>query len=115
MEILLVILFILLLWYWYDGTLAKEAAMGAARRACQRHGQQLLDETVALVNLRPRRDRSGRVRWWRLYRFEFSGDGEQRRGGEVSLLGRRVTGLSLALDEYTLFDQDGSDGTPRYH
>lgn len=106
MEILVVVLFLGVGWYWYDSTVAKEAAIRAARRACERHNQQLLDETVVLAGLRPRRDTSGRMRLWRHYRFEFSGDGEQRRSGEVTVLGQRITGLNLELEEYTLFDQD---------
>lgn len=104
MEVLIIMLFLAIGWYWYDTNLAKEAAMVAARRACQRHGQQLLDETVVLASVRPRRDRSGRVRWLRRFEFEFTGDGEQRRSGEVSLLGRRITALTLALDEHILYD-----------
>lgn len=103
---MIVFLLILLAWFWYDSTLAKEKAMLAARRACERHGQQLLDETVALARIRPKRDRSGRVRWWRLYRFEFTADGAQRSFGEIHLLGQRVSSLTLALDEHTLYDQD---------
>jgi hypothetical protein len=115
LEALSIILFTLIGWYGYDAIQAKEAAIAAARRACARHQQQLLDETVVLARLRPRRDRSGRVRWWRRYRFEFSEDGEQRRGGELTMLGRRVTGLSLALDDHTLYDQDEGGHPPYGH
>lgn len=114
MEIVIISLFIAVAWYWYDTNLARETAMMAARRACQRHGQQLLDETVVLTRVRPRRDHSGRVRWQRHYSFEFSGDGEQRRSGEVSLLGRRITGLILALDEHTLYEQDDVSGSSHF-
>ena len=115
MEILLIVLLLALAWYWYDSTVAKEAAVGAARRACQRHSQQLLDETVALTRIRPRRDRSGRMRLLRHYRFEFSGDGELRRSGEISLLGQRVTGLNLELEDYMLYDQDDGGEPPSLH
>ena len=36
-------------WFWLDGMRAKEQATRAARRACERHELQLLDETVVLV------------------------------------------------------------------
>jgi hypothetical protein len=114
-SIFIFILFDTVAWYWYDSNLAKEAAMKAARRACQRHGQQLLDETVVLVRVRPRRDRSGRVRWLRHFDFEFSDDGERRRQGEVTLLGRRVTDLRLALEDYVLHDQDDVSGPSHLH
>ena len=82
----------------------------AARNACERHGLQLLDETVAQIKLRLRRDRSGRVRLWRCYRFEFSGDGERRLHGEVILLGRRVLSLNLEQEDGMLIDQGESIG-----
>lgn len=94
-------------WGWYSGTLAKEAAVRAAQRTCAGHGQQLLDETVALQGLRPRRDRSGRLRLLRRYGFEFSGDGEVRHRGEVELLGQRVVAMNLELDGGILHEQGG--------
>ena len=106
MEVLVIGVLLAVGWYWYDSTLAKERAIGEARRACERHQQQLLDETVALVAVRPRRDASGRMRLLRDYRFEFSGDGERRASGEISLLGQRVTGLNLALENHTLYEQE---------
>ena len=114
-EVLLVILLLGLVWYWYDSTVVKEAAMVAARRACVRHQQQLLDETVVLERIRPRRDASGRVRLLRHYRFEFSADGERRRSGEIHLLGRRITGLNLELGDHTLYEQDEGGQPPTLH
>lgn len=115
MEVLIIFLLLVIGWYWYDSTLAKEAAITAARRACERYHQQLLDETVALTGVRPRRDSSGRMRVLRYYRFEFSGDGEQRASGEISLLGQRVTGLNLELDDHTVYEQDGGGQPPKAH
>ncbi len=115
MEVLLIVILLGLGWYWYDSTLAKEAAVVAARRACERHSLQLLDETVALARIRPRRDASGRVRLLRLYRFEFSGDSELRRSGEISLLGQRITAMNLELDDYTLYEQDEGGEPPAAH
>ncbi len=115
MEILLIGLLFGAGWYWYDSTVAKEMAIVRARRACERYHQQLLDETVALARIRPRRDRSGRVRLLRHYRFEFSEEGDRRRSGEIILLGQRVTGLSLDMDEYTMYDQDESGQPPSTH
>jgi hypothetical protein len=83
----------------------KEAAVRAARRACESHRQQLLDETVALQNVRPRRDTSGRMRLLRRYGFEFSGDGDERHRGAIELLGLKVTGIDLEMDGFTLYEQ----------
>lgn len=108
MEWLLIVL-ALLGWGFYSGTIAKEAAVQAAKRACERHRQQLLDQTVVLRRLRLRRDHSGRLRLLRLYGFEFSGDGESRHRGEVELLGQRPLSCNLELDGFTLYEQ-GSEG-----
>lgn len=99
-------------WGWYSGAVAKETAVRVARRACERHGQQLLDETVTLVAVRPRRDRSGRVRLWRRYDFEFSADGERRQRGELELLGRRLVATNLELDGFVLYEQAPDEQQP---
>lgn len=92
-------------WGWYSGTQAKEAAVRAARRACESHRQELLDQTVVLREVRPQRDGSGRVRLRRRYAFEFSGDGEVRRRGEIVLLAGRMVELNLELEEGTLYER----------
>lgn len=97
---------VLVAWAWYSGTKAKEAAVRAARRACERHRQQLLDETVVLQGMRLRRDGSGRVRVLRRYGFEFSADGMERRPGELELLGQRLVAVNLQLDGGVLYEQD---------
>lgn len=101
----------LIAWGWYSGTVAKEAAVRAARRLCERHGQQLLDETVALQGMKPQRGANGRVGMLRRYGFEFSGDGEQRRFGQIALLGEWVIASHLELGEYTLHEQE-AEGPP---
>lgn len=103
----------LVAWGWYSGTLAKEAAVRAAKRACARNGQQLLDETVALKALRPRRDPSGRMRLLRRYGFEFSGDSEHRHHGELYLLGQKTMSVNLELDGFTLYEQPPEE--PKNH
>ncbi|MGM0594400.1 MAG: DUF3301 domain-containing protein [Pseudomonadota bacterium] len=85
----------LLAWAWYSGTVVREAAVRHARRLCQSHGQQLLDETVSLQGIRLKRDRTGRVRLLRRYGFEFSDDGERRHHGELSLMGQRLLASDL--------------------
>jgi hypothetical protein len=95
----------LVAWAWYSSASVKEVAVRAARRACERHHQQLLDETVALKRIRLRRDQSGQMRFLRSYGFEFSGDGEQRYRGEIELLGLRLVATNLSLDGFTLYEQ----------
>ena len=82
-------------WLWADSLKAREQAVAAGRAACARYGLQLLDETVAFARLRPARDAQGRVRLRRTYVFEFSGSGNDRRQGAVTLLGARVEDLQM--------------------
>jgi hypothetical protein len=82
-------------WFWYDSMRARERAVALGRRACEREGLQFLDETVLCTRTRPARAADGRVRLRRVYRFEFSDDGVNRRGGELVLLGPALESLEL--------------------
>lgn len=90
MNELLIALLAVTVWAWVDALRAREAALRACRRTCERHGLQLLDETVALRRLRLGRSADGRVRLRRHYGFEYSERGDERRQGEAVLLGRRI-------------------------
>jgi membrane protein implicated in regulation of membrane protease activity len=88
--VLLSLLLALGVWLWQAGLQAWETARAAAARACQRSDVQLLDDTVALQRLWWRRDQNGRLRSERVYHFEFTDTGTDRRLGRVVLLGQRV-------------------------
>jgi hypothetical protein len=96
-EITIVLLIVGLGWLWYDSMRAREAGIRAVRAACAAEGLQPLDETIAIARMRPRRDRSGQLCWLRVYQFEYSDTGDNRRPGSVHLLGQDVTFLSLGL------------------
>jgi hypothetical protein len=82
-------------WFWYDSMRARERAVALGRNACEREGLQFLDETVLCTRTRPARAADGRVRLRRVYRFEFSDDGVNRRAGELVLLGPALESLDL--------------------
>ena len=84
-------------WFLWDSLKAREAANGELRAACRARGFLFLDDTVALDRLRPARDDDGRVRLRRVYRFEYSDTGNDRRSGSIALLGARVLVINLAL------------------
>ena len=86
---------LLLGWLWFDSMRARERALAAASRACERDGLQLLDETVECVSLRPARSNDGRVALRRIYRFEFSDSGDNRRGGSIVMLSGKVESLTM--------------------
>lgn len=81
--------------FWRDSLGAREQARAASSRACQQMGVQLLDDTVALERLWPRRDRDGRLKLERLYVFEFTDTGQRRQVGSVLLVGWRVEVLHM--------------------
>jgi hypothetical protein len=82
-------------WFWYDSMRARERAVALGRAACEREGLQFLDETVLCTRTRPARAADGRVRLRRVYRFEFSDDGMNRRAGHLRLLGPELESLEL--------------------
>lgn len=83
-------------WFWMDSLKAREVALMAASGACARYGFQFLDETVMTERLRVARDGNGRFCLRRVYRFEFSDTGNNRRPGSVVMLGRDVEMVQLA-------------------
>ena len=86
---------------WYHVLRLRERAILHARRLCERHGLQLLDDSVALHRLR--------VNWrrgpWhavREYRFDTSLGGHDRQTASITLVGDRIVGASLPRrDEFT--------------
>jgi hypothetical protein len=86
-----------LAWFWVDSARAREAGIDAARSACEADQLQLLDDTVALGSLKFSRDDDGRVALRRVYNFEFSDTGDNRRRGSIVLLGHDVVVVNAGL------------------
>lgn len=82
-------------WFWLDGLKARDAAVAAARRACAAENLQLLDDTVSITGLKPARDDDGRLLLQRVYSFEYSDTGDNRRRGSIALLGHSVTLINI--------------------
>lgn len=95
LEIFSLIVLAGLLWLWFDSLKAREACMRESRTACAAEGLLLLDDTVAISTVRPTRDDEGRLRLRRVYGFEYSDTGNNRRKGAVTLIGDRVITLYL--------------------
>ena len=96
-EILSILILAAAAWLWLDSLKAREVAVRTARAACMADGLMLLDDTVAIANLKPARDDDGRVRLQRAYNFEYSDTGNNRLQGSIVLLGHRVTLLNVGL------------------
>lgn len=84
-------------WLWLDSLKAREVAVRAARAACMAEGLLLLDDTVAIANLKPARDDDGHVKLQRAYNFEYSDTGNNRLTGSVVLMGHRVMLLNVGV------------------
>ncbi|MDQ2076134.1 DUF3301 domain-containing protein [Marinimicrobium sp. ABcell2] len=83
------------IYYLWRSFQVKELAFVAARRHCEGMQVQMLDQSVYLRKLWLRRDRNGRVRFWRMFYFEFTVTGGDRYFGRVFMLGRRVERVEL--------------------
>lgn len=88
----------LIVWFWLQSLRAREIAIRTAQDLCQNQGLQLLDATVSLNSLRPRRSVQGHMSLLRTYQFEYSTDGTERQLGFVLLLGLRVESAGLAAE-----------------
>ncbi|MBS1145106.1 MAG: hypothetical protein H6R14_2512 [Proteobacteria bacterium] len=89
-------------WFWLDSLKAREIGVNAARQACQDDGLQFLDETVVGRSLRLARDDAGRLKIRRVFAFEYSDTGNDRRSGSVTLLGHDVELLHIRPHLYVI-------------
>jgi hypothetical protein len=102
-------LFLLVGWLWLTTLQAREQALAHAKRACARHGLQLLDQTVAVRGVTLLWTASG-VRLKRTYGFEYSEEGVDRRIGRIVLVGMTLASLSLHAEDSAGGDPD-TEGT----
>ena len=97
MEIAILFIIGTVVWFWFDSLKSREAGIRAVRHACEEEGLQLLDETISVIHMKPSRNEYGRLVWLRVYQFEFSDTGENRRRGSVHMLGQQLVMLNLGL------------------
>jgi hypothetical protein len=87
-------------WFWLDTLKAREIGIRAAQAACAEEGLQFLDETVVGRSVKVARDEDGRLQLCRIYDFEYSDTGDNRRQGSVTLLGQQVEWLHIRPQLY---------------
>ncbi|OOG45609.1 DUF3301 domain-containing protein [Rhodanobacter sp. C01] len=97
-NLLLLLVLAAIVGLWLKLSVARERAVREARRQCQQHGLQLLDETVGLRGVRLRRI-NGLRRLERCYGFEVSIDGHDREPGRLWMLDDTMSSLSLPTIE----------------
>ena len=97
-NLLLLLLFGGIVVLWLKLSTAREWAIQEARRQCEKHGLQLLDETVGLRGIRLRRVNGLRM-IERCYGFEVSIDGDDREPGRLWMIDNALSSLSLPTIE----------------
>lgn len=80
--------------WWFRALRLRERVTAHARRLCERHGVQLLDDSVALHRLRVSW-RRGALHVLREYRFETSTGGNDRRGASLLLVGDHIASTNM--------------------
>ena len=90
------VLLITIGWLFLDSLRAQEKAILICRKACGERNVQLLDQTVSLHRVGVRWGTEG-IRLRRIYRFDYSDDGEDRHTGHLVLVGTRQEELSMGL------------------
>ena len=83
---ILIILLVAIAWFWLDSSRAREFAVEICRQASDKYGVQFLDESVVLHKLGIRWPEQG-LRFRRVYKFDFSRNGDERLAGQVALIG----------------------------
>ncbi|MGH8156272.1 MAG: DUF3301 domain-containing protein [Rhodanobacteraceae bacterium] len=89
---------------WYHVLRLRERAIAHARQLCERHGLQLLDDSVGLHRMRAQW-RRGSLHVTREYRFDTSRGGDDRQAASITLLDNRIVGTRLP-------SRDSTDATP---
>jgi hypothetical protein len=90
------------IWFWLDTLKAREIGVVAAQRACAEEGLLFLDETVAGRSVRPARDGDGQFKLRRIFEFEYSDTGNNRRSGSVTMLGNEVEIMHVRPNLYVI-------------
>lgn len=90
LETILLALLIISAWFWLDSIAKREIAINSGRELASRYSLQLLDETVACMQIRIGRDSRGHAQLQRLYEFEVSASGTERMQCNLKLLGKHL-------------------------
>ncbi len=96
----------LLVLFWYDSMRAKEIAIDTSRNMCERHGLQLLDDTVAIKHISLARDEIGKLRIERGYSFEYCDEESNRKIGLIKLCGVLVTEITRQSENNNVIHVD---------
>lgn len=82
--------------FWWQGDKVKSLALQYLYDYCRKQDLQLLDQTIVLKSVWPRRGETGSLQLRRRYGFEFTSTGEERYQGLIELSGRRLQRIEVA-------------------
>ncbi len=106
--IILLAMLAALAWFWFDSLRARELALRTGARACADINVQFLDQSVSVDQLRLGRDGRGQLTFRRVFSFDFSDNGADRRRGKIVILGRHVQSIALESADGTALITGGS-------
>ena len=87
--------------FWFESLRIRERVTHACRELCEKAELQLLDQTVALSSISLTRSVHGHRQIRRVYKFEVSDNGMDRRQGYITLIGAAIEAVQI----------EGVDGT----
>ena len=90
------LLLMLLAWFWLSNLRVREIATGISKAACSQRGVQFLDQTVSLRKMSLSWLSTG-LKMRRVYRFDYSEEGEGRHTGHITMLGMDLVEISMGL------------------
>ncbi len=96
-----------LIYFWLDSMKSRENAIMAAHNACREINVQLLDHTVSLKKLKLMRNDQGKLTFLRIYEFDFSADGIERRQGRAVMHGKWLKQIQLDDDQGIVIENKG--------
>lgn len=79
---------------WFESLRIHERVVRACRNLCEKSDLQLLDQTVALSSVSVARSARGR-QLRRIYQFEVSDNGMDRRKGYITLMGSTIEAVQI--------------------
>lgn len=100
-SLIFICLLALVVFIWLDGARARELANGISKALCDKHQWQLLDQSVALKRFALRRGENG-LRFRRMFSFEYSANGTERRIGYIIMLGNKLEYIEVPELEKTV-------------
>ncbi len=83
-------------WFWLDSARAREIATAICVSGCRQRDVQFLDQTVGLQRMGLRWTAHG-IRIRRIFRFDYSEEGLERRRGHVVMVGTNLEEFTLGL------------------